>query len=447
MYISSQIGPLNISPLGGVLTFGISPQRTWFQDEHRCFGKNFSMGDTVTLKKKSKKKKKRPDHDTAVTCDDFKNTDENDCAREKPRKKKKSKQYLSDSGVALETENDIDNSTETFKKKRKKKRKHEPDMADRDGSDSISGDEIKPKKKKSKKSKRKEDNEDGYQLELSIPTQKKKKRNKQKETEIVTEQMDEITQSSKEKCKRDKSVKVDHMESGEGTVNDANAIKKKKKKKKQKRDEDEETPVEDSRCEEIQTKKKKKKKKQKQEEENINQDDSIEKTSTIKNSEKHNTSSSNSSSLNGEASKEKPISYNCQPFDYGSGDKSGGDNPSNTSGPYLGQWGTACLGDNDRQHKFMRLLGGFKKGGNLGQSKPGLFCKLGSKSAPSNAALNHAEEAVLNKNLESDFDKALAIRLSKQKTSGLGFAPPPEEGKRFYIDKTSSKSIKFDDSD
>ncbi|XP_046574322.1 uncharacterized protein DDB_G0283697-like [Haliotis rubra] len=399
------------------------------------------MGDTVTLKKKSKKKKKRPDLDAEVTCNDFKNTDENDCAEEKPRKKKKSKKYLSDSGVALETENDIDNTKETLKKKCKKKRKHEPDMADRDGSDSVSSGEIKPKKKKSKKSKRKEDddNEDGYQLEL--PAKKKRKRKKTQEMDIVLENTDEITHSSKEKCKKkDKSVKMDQMESDEETINEENAIKKKKKKKKQKREEDEETPVEDSKCEEIQPKKKKKKKKHKQEEENNNHDDSIEKTSSIKNSEQRN------SLLIGEASKENPMSYNCQPFDYGSVDKSGGDNSSNTSGPYLGQWGTASVGDNERQHKFMRLLGGFKKGGNLGQSKPGLFGKLGTKSAPSNAALNRAEEAVLNKNLESDFDKALALRLSKQKTSGLGFALPPEEGKKFYIDKTSSKSIKFDDS-
>ncbi|XP_046350814.2 lysine-rich nucleolar protein 1-like isoform X1 [Haliotis rufescens] len=438
MYFSSQTGPLDVSPLGGVLTFGISLSLQHVVSRRKqCFGKSFNMGDTV-ISKKSKKKRKNSDLDIEVAHHDPKNT------AEKTRKKKKKE--LSDSGIALETEHDSGNTKETLKKKCKKKRKHEPELDDKEGSDSVSSGEIKAKKRKSKKSKRKEvhESEDSDQLELAVPPKKKKKRKKQREKDVVTERQAEITHLSKEKCeKRDKSVKGDHLESDEGTVNEENTSKKKKKKKKQKQEDNEETPVEDSKCEDIHAKKKKKKKKHNQDalEENNDHHDSIEKISNKKNRKQHNSLPTD------HTSKEKPNSYNSQPFDYGSEDKSGGDISNNTSGPYLGQWGTASLGNNERQQKFARLLGGFKKGGNLGQNKPGLFGKLGTKSSSSNSALNRAEEDILNKNLESDFEKALAFRLSKEKSSGLGFAPPPEEGKKFYIDKTSSKSIKFDDSD
>ncbi|XP_060571265.1 lysine-rich nucleolar protein 1-like [Ruditapes philippinarum] len=117
-----------------------------------------------------------------------------------------------------------------------------------------------------------------------------------------------------------------------------------------------------------------------------------------------------------------------------------------------GQWSSVELGDSDRQNKFFRLLGGFKKGGDTSQIQNKF--SLGKKPAfgssnntprrtGGNFAMDKKQEDVYTKALESEYDRAMSMNLNRG--IGLGFEKPPEEGKKFYIDTKSSKSIKFDD--
>ena len=107
----------------------------------------------------------------------------------------------------------------------------------------------------------------------------------------------------------------------------------------------------------------------------------------------------------------------------------------------FGQWQNASLGDNNRQQKFLRLLGGFKKGGD----SKGVFGNLGAKPKGGNLALSHTEEEALTQNLMSSFQKALDYKLNMGKGVGLGFTPPPGEGKKFHVNTHLIKSKKFHD--
>ena len=103
---------------------------------------------------------------------------------------------------------------------------------------------------------------------------------------------------------------------------------------------------------------------------------------------------------------------------------------------FLGQWGTAELDTGERQNKFLRLLGGFKASSSQ-KASPGRHCV--------NSALNADGENQLNKTLESQFDNAMNYRVNMQRGGGLGYSAPPGDNKKFHIDSSSSKSIKFDD--
>ncbi|XP_053405398.1 lysine-rich nucleolar protein 1-like [Mercenaria mercenaria] len=116
-----------------------------------------------------------------------------------------------------------------------------------------------------------------------------------------------------------------------------------------------------------------------------------------------------------------------------------------------GQWSGVELGDSERQNKFFRLLGGFKKGSDASQIQNKF--SLGKKPAFSSAnnfpkktggsfAMNKKQENIYTKALEGEYERAMTMNLNRG--IGLGFEKPPEEGKKFYIDTKASKSIKFD---
>lgn len=103
-----------------------------------------------------------------------------------------------------------------------------------------------------------------------------------------------------------------------------------------------------------------------------------------------------------------------------------------------GQWGTAFNENTDKQNKFLRLMGGFKKGTDEQASKA---LKFSTKFA--NFAMDQSTEQTFHKNLEQQYDKAMSSNL--QRGIGLGFQPPPDAGKKFHIDIVASKSVKFGD--
>ncbi|XP_073399058.1 lysine-rich nucleolar protein 1 isoform X2 [Dendrobates tinctorius] len=103
-------------------------------------------------------------------------------------------------------------------------------------------------------------------------------------------------------------------------------------------------------------------------------------------------------------------------------------------GTKFGQWDTATFQNPEQQSKFLRLLGGFKKGNQANLTST-------SNQGKANMALGKQGEQVLERNLQAEFDKALSWKQTRG--IGLGFQPAPN--KNFYIDKTLSRSVKFND--
>uniref|UniRef100_G1NC27 Lysine rich nucleolar protein 1 n=2 Tax=Meleagris gallopavo TaxID=9103 RepID=G1NC27_MELGA len=100
----------------------------------------------------------------------------------------------------------------------------------------------------------------------------------------------------------------------------------------------------------------------------------------------------------------------------------------------IGQWSTAAFQSSERGMKFLRLMGGFKKG-----SAP--MEDLSATTNKQNMALNREGEEKLQQALKMEFDKAMDLK--QHRRIGLGFQPTAN--KKAYIDKYASRSIKFED--
>ncbi|KAJ7423308.1 lysine-rich nucleolar protein 1 isoform X1 [Pitangus sulphuratus] len=97
----------------------------------------------------------------------------------------------------------------------------------------------------------------------------------------------------------------------------------------------------------------------------------------------------------------------------------------------FGQWSTAAFKSSEEEMKFFRLMGGFKKG-----SVP-----IQNLSGTTNMALNREGQEKLQQALKMEFDKAMDLK--QHRGIGLGFQPTAN--KKGYIDKYTSRSIKFED--
>ncbi|NWR38885.1 KNOP1 protein, partial [Tachuris rubrigastra] len=100
----------------------------------------------------------------------------------------------------------------------------------------------------------------------------------------------------------------------------------------------------------------------------------------------------------------------------------------------FGQWSTAAFKSSEEEMKFFRLMGGFKKG-----SVP--IQNLSATTNKPNMALNREGQEKLQQALKMEFDKAMDLK--QHRGIGLGFQPTAN--KKGYIDKYTSRSIKFED--
>lgn len=100
----------------------------------------------------------------------------------------------------------------------------------------------------------------------------------------------------------------------------------------------------------------------------------------------------------------------------------------------LGQWSTAQFDSSDQQKKFLRLMGGFKKG----------FQPAAGHTPRPNMALGKDQQQQLQQGLLGEFERAQSRRLeSGNRGAGLGFSAP--SNKKFVIDINASRSVRFDD--
>ncbi|NXX54007.1 KNOP1 protein, partial [Scopus umbretta] len=100
----------------------------------------------------------------------------------------------------------------------------------------------------------------------------------------------------------------------------------------------------------------------------------------------------------------------------------------------FGQWSTAAFQSSAEEMKFFRLMGGFKKG-----SVP--IQNLSATTNKPNMALNREGEEKLQQALKMEFDKAMDLKQHR----GIGLGYQPAANKKVYIDKYTSRSIKFED--
>ncbi|XP_076845493.1 uncharacterized protein knop1 [Brachyhypopomus gauderio] len=100
----------------------------------------------------------------------------------------------------------------------------------------------------------------------------------------------------------------------------------------------------------------------------------------------------------------------------------------------VGQWETAHFDNSERQMKFLRLMGGLKKG-----NQP-----TGQNSGHVNMALGKESQQNLQQGLLGEFERAHGRHMDFQnKGAGLGFTAP--SNKKFAIDINARNSVRFDD--
>lgn len=100
----------------------------------------------------------------------------------------------------------------------------------------------------------------------------------------------------------------------------------------------------------------------------------------------------------------------------------------------FGQWSTAQFDSTDQQQKFLRLMGGFKKGFQPASGTPG----------KANMALGKDAQQQLKQGLLGQFEQAHSRRIDfGSRGAGLGFTAP--SNKKFSIDINASRSVRFDD--
>ncbi|XP_066132060.1 lysine-rich nucleolar protein 1 [Saccopteryx bilineata] len=103
------------------------------------------------------------------------------------------------------------------------------------------------------------------------------------------------------------------------------------------------------------------------------------------------------------------------------------------TGTQFGQWDTASFENEEQKLKFLKLMGGFKN------RPPSFSCAPDATGRP-NMALSRRAADRLQQSLQQDYDRAQGWKSSRR--AGLGF---PTANKVFYIDRSASKSVKFED--
>nr|XP_020451988.1 lysine-rich nucleolar protein 1 [Monopterus albus] len=100
----------------------------------------------------------------------------------------------------------------------------------------------------------------------------------------------------------------------------------------------------------------------------------------------------------------------------------------------LGQWSTAQFDSSEQQQKFLRLMGGFKKG----------FQSAAVSAGGANMAMGKGAQQQLQQGLLGEFERAHSRQMDfSNRGAGLGFTAP--SNKKFSIDINSRRSVRFDE--
>ncbi|XP_040892282.1 lysine-rich nucleolar protein 1 [Toxotes jaculatrix] len=352
-------------------------------------------------------------------------------SKEKKRKKTKSTEE--------ETTAAIDGIT--VRKKKPRVGKNEGTLETLEGETEV--EEVKKKKRTKKEAKFKEDENGVEKPEIKGKKKKSKAASGKVESEIViVEEKTEQRKKGKKEKYRKASVEVSEVEETEP--------KKKKKKKENKKGKEEPLLI---KCEENEenglsretpvavegdgtSKKSKKKKSSVQAENNFRVESGTKKKRKIKGEVEDQQESSQEdvvflSERCGNTDEIFISQGRRQALQMEIDKASQPEKPAKPSG--LGQWSTAQFNSSEQQQKFLRLMGGFKKGFQPAASTGG-----------GNMAMGKDAQQQLQQGLLGEFERAHSRRMDfSNRGAGLGFTAP--SNKKFSIDVNACRSVRFDD--
>lgn len=406
--------------------------------------------NTAVTEKRKKVKHKVTDKECELGSDEGRGSPAKKSKKDKQKKKKHEKvktesesMSLSDNGV-----NNQDQCPSVQKKKRKKSVVLEDEVksdGEKSGVKSMKDSQTKKTKKKKKfKDKNGECVEDLTELcdedkqSKKGKTKKKSKDKSDKCMEDLTEMCGEDKQSKKGKTKKKSKDKCDKCMEDLTEIYDgtdfSNKQSKKEKKKKPKNKHNKDT---DDQATEPQNEAKKGKKGKHKITDHGTENGMTEDSESVHEDRFQSPNGKKRKKKKGKDTDDEPDLKKSKDS-LESGPRSENKKTSNDpDSAYSGQWTTASLGDEQRQNKFLRLLGGFK----AVKSDTSLLSTLGGKCG--NVAMTQNQEDHYMRSMEDQYGKAMSF--NKNRGLGLGFEKPPSEGKKFYIDKNMSKSKKFDD--
>ncbi|KAG7223775.1 hypothetical protein INR49_026458 [Caranx melampygus] len=283
------------------------------------------------------------------------------------------------------------------------------------------------KKKKNKKRQASEPEEGNI-----VEVKKEKKKRKRAETVAIEEELLDGGNEKKEKKKKKKNIGNESLNDANGS--DATVSKKKKKKqqqlavagdtKKQKQKSKKKsssvqvTQAEDDAGVEDDTKKKKKVKEKAEDHQAFHHSPGVD---VVFLTEKRGNTDEIRINQERRQALQLEVDKASQP-----------ERPAKPSG--LGQWSTAHFNSSEQQQKFLRLMGGFKKG----------FQPAAADAGKANMALGKDEQQQLQKGLLGEFERAHSRRMDfNNRGAGLGFTAP--SNKKFSIDINACRSVRFDD--
>ncbi len=329
------------------------------------------------------------------------------------------------------------------KKKKCKKHKEEKELVVQENEISSSNVVEECEDDVSHVSKNKKKNKSKDEIESVEVAEKKSKKKKRKYKDLEADSDDPIYEEKEVQKKKKKRKYKDVEADSDNPICEEKEVQKKKKKKKYK---DVEADSDDPICEEEEVPIKKNKKKRKSKSDDWK--DEVNRKNMEEHVEKFEQESSNKT---GKKKKDKDSDKSVSLSESDHKDEKGSQvtkDYRNVAPPcgQFGQWGTAQFENEDRQQKFFRLLGGFKKSTPDGVSgkKKSMFGSLGTKVGGSFAMSGNKQSELCGK-LENQFEQARDFAFNKSRGIGLGYEPPPGEGKKFHIEVSKSKSMKFGD--
>ncbi|KAM3624619.1 uncharacterized protein V6R79_025579 [Siganus canaliculatus] len=366
------------------------------------------------VKQKKKKKQKITDDKTTEDMDEVSVTE----------KAGKSKIKAAKNGAVLETP-DRELGEDGEVKGKKNNRSAEIELVTKEET------ELKKKGKKSKKA-----SLEVSEVEETKPKKKKKNKanSKQEEEEpssLKSEETEEqsgdalVAEARETTSKKKKKISINVETQGDGGSVENGLKKKKKKTTNSKQEEEEPSSLKSEEAEEqsgeavageTTSKKKKKKKKTK-----VSEEQGSPQMDVVFLSEKPGNTDEVSINLERRQALQMEIDKASMP-----------QKPAKPTG--LGQWSTAQFDNKDQQQKFLRLMGGFKKG----------FQPAAGNTGTASMALGKDGQQKLQQGLLGEFERAQSRRMDfSNRGAGLGFTAPTN--KKFSIDATTCRSVRFDD--